>query len=195
MGNRCRICDHSERAKIELGLARRVSLNTLARKFDVSKDAIWRHKRNHFPPQLEAALVATGAPSAIDLEQLRQSESEGLLQSVVVQRARLYALVDKAEEFDDVRAAASVHGRITDNLTLAAKLVGELNTHHHTTINQLVISPEYLDLRGDLISALAPFPEARRAVAKVLREREGAEPHFTGIHPGPQIEHDDHVGQ
>lgn len=188
MGSRCQICESPERSKIELGLARRVSYATLARKFGVSSDAVGRHKRLHFPAQLEAALIATGAPSAIDLEQLRQSESEGLLQSVVVQRARLYALADKAEEFDDVRAAASVHGRITDNLTLAAKLVGELNTHHSTTINQLVISPEYLELRGDLITALAPFPDARRAVAKILREREGGEPHFTGIHNAPQIE-------
>ena len=191
MGRPCQVCANPERSKIELGLARKVPLNALARKFDLDRSAIWRHKRNHFPAQLEAALIATGKPSAIDLEQLRQSESEGLLQSVVVQRGRLYALADKAEEFDDVRAAASIHGRITDNLTLAAKLVGELNTHHTTTINQLIVSPEYLDLRSDLITALAPFPAARRAVAEVLRQREGASPHYTAVHDSPQIEHND----
>jgi hypothetical protein len=40
-------------------------------------------------------------------------------------------------------------------------------------VNQnLVISPDYLQLRQALLKALAPYPEARRAVVEILRSLE-----------------------
>lgn len=63
MGQRCSVCDHPERSRIELGLARKVPYSKLARKFRLSKDAVYRHRANHCPPQLLAALAATGAPT------------------------------------------------------------------------------------------------------------------------------------
>ncbi len=192
MGQRCQICDHPERSRIELGLAKKVSYFKLARKFDVSKDAVYRHRTKHVPPQLLASLAAAGAPTVIDLEALRHSESEGLLQHLVALRGRLYLLLDQAEktgvDYDDVRSALGIHGKINDNLQLTAKLLGELQVGNQTTVNNLIISPDWLAMRSALIKALAPHPEARRAVAGVLREVEGGDVHFTGIHDGPQIE-------
>lgn len=67
-------------------------LRLLAPKFDVSKDALHRHKRNHLSPQVIAAIVAAANPSAVDLEQLERSESEGLIGNLIAQRARLQLL-------------------------------------------------------------------------------------------------------
>lgn len=142
------------------------------------------------PPQLVAALVMTGTPTVIDLEALKTSESEGLLQTLVVQRGRLYSLLNLAEEAGDFRAAASIHGRINDNLVTVAKLLGDLSTHAVHTTNNLMVAPEYIALRASLVQALRPFPEARKAVASVLKAAEGAEPHTTGI-PLPKLERAD----
>jgi hypothetical protein len=180
VGRRCLVCSHPERARIELALSRRVGYREIAKRYpELNKDNLFRHKKNHLPPQVEAALRATGRPTDIDLDALRQSESEGLLQHLVAQRGRLNYLLDLAEEVKDVRGASSIHGRITDNLALTGRLLGEITAGSRTTVNQLVISPEYLTLRQQLIEALRPFPDARAAVARVLRDLEGGAPAIT----------------
>lgn len=181
MTSLCHVCEHPRRAEIELAVARKVPLRVISRKFGPSIFSVHRHGKNHMPPQLMAALVMTGTPTVIDLEALKISESEGLLQTLVVQRGRLYSLLNLAEEAGDFRAAASIHGRIIDNLNTTAKLLGEVQTHAQTVINNLTVSQDYLELRSSLVRALRPHPEALKALHAVLRGVEGAEPHTTGI--------------
>ncbi|RDD62623.1 hypothetical protein [Ferruginivarius sediminum] len=188
MGRRCQVCDSPERAKVEMGLARKVSVPQLSRKFDLHKDALYRHRDSHMPPQLKASLMAAGRPTEIDLDALRKSESEGILQHLVAERGRLYRVADEAERLGDLRAAVQAHRAVNDNIQTTAKLLGELATGSTTTVNNLVVAPEYVHLRSALIRALHPFPEARRAVAQVLKEVEGTEPEFTGA--PRQIEHE-----
>lgn len=188
MGRKCQTCEHPKRAQIELALARRVPYRVLERQYGLSKDSLSRHKAEHLPPQVEASLMATARPTGVDLEALRESESEGLLQTIVYQRAKLFTLLDQAEELGDLRAAAQVHGRITSNAEFTARLLGEINTAAQYTTNNILISDEYLQLRAALITALRPFPKARQAVAKVLQQRESESA------PGRVIEHD-HAGE
>lgn len=193
MGRQCKVCEHPERSRIELALARKVSARQIAQKFrGVSPDSISRHRRGHMPPQLVASLVAAGKPSDIDLEKLRQSESEGLLQHIVAQRGRLYHLLDEAEDLGDLRAASSVHGRILDSLALGAKLLGEINTHAVNVQNNLIVQPEYLELRHLLRQALKPFPNAQRAVAEALRRVEAPQP--ADAHPLIEQQGNAHAG-
>jgi hypothetical protein len=174
MAAKCSVCVHSNRAEIELALARRLGLKTLAKRYGLSPPALSRHTKNHMPPQLKKTLAATARrPSELDLDNLRKDESEGLLQTALNLRARMYSQLDQAEEQGDLRAAASLDDRILDSLTFTAKLLGDLSTHSQTTINQLVVSPQYLELRSALIRALQPFPDARKAVSRVLRGLEG----------------------
>jgi hypothetical protein len=180
MGQKCAVCEHPRRAEIELATARKVGIRQIAQKFAVSQWSVQRHKA-HMPPQLSAALAATGFPTCVDLEALRKAESEGLLQTLVAQRGRLYRLLDAAEEVGDLKAAAAVHGRIDANVNSVARLLGEITTHSQTTVNNLLVAPEYVLLRSALVQALRPYPDARKAAAKVLRNLEGAEPHQTGI--------------
>ena len=60
-------------------------------------------------------------------------------------------------------------GQVRRNLELLAKLIGQLDTR--PTVN-LLIAPEWLTVRATLLSALAPYPDARSAVAGRLAERE-----------------------
>jgi hypothetical protein len=182
MGKRCTVCDSDDRARIELGLSKKVSYQRLSDKFGVSKDAIGRHRRSHMPSQLLAALQRHGKPTAVDLEKLKQEESEGLLQTVAAQRGRIWQALGVCEEMEDWNAVSRFHAQLNSNLNLTAKIVGEIETGNRTTINQLIVSPEYITLRSALVQALSPYPEARRAVSEVLRGLESERPHITAIH-------------
>src|SRR5262249_34826451 len=50
------------------------------------------------------------------------------------------------------------------------RLLGDLNVGNVTT--NILIQPTYITMRVELVRALAPFPEAREAVARVLHKLE-----------------------
>lgn len=170
--SKCTVCRHEKRHQIDLALVHRVPVRTIARRFDVSPDAVHRHGRNHLPPQQRAALLTAQRPSKVDLEELERSEAEGLLSQLVTQRARLQQLSEQALELADVRAAATVEARITANLELVSKLLGMLVQRHEVKRSALLLSPDYLELRQSLVQALRPYPDAARAVGAALHELE-----------------------
>jgi hypothetical protein len=149
----------------------------LGQRFGLSKDSIGRHAANHLTPQIRAAILSAQKPSAIDLEALQASESEGLLSQLVAQRARLQSHGELALDLGDVRGCVAVEGAITANLGLVGKLLGMLATHHNVTHTSILISADYLKLRATLIDALKPFPAAAQAVGRALHalEAEAAE--------------------
>lgn len=164
---RSTIVGHVDQARIERDLALGKPLARIARKYGVSKDACWRHKRN-LPPQLKAALAAHALAAEQDLEQLRTTESEGLLGHLSAQRARLLISQDACLEAEQFGLVAQLSGQIHRNLELVGKLLDQFVSHSVHTSVSLLISPEYLQLRSGLLQALAAHPEARRAVASVL---------------------------
>lgn len=178
----CTICAHPRRPEIDHSLANRVSEHRVAKRFGVSRDAIHRHKKKHLPPQLEAALLSqNGNVSVVDLEKLRKSESEGLLQTLVWQKAHVLQQIDNAVANMDPVAVAKFHDVLLKNQQTIAKLVGELAGHTRNIVTNILIMPEYLELRHALMQALAPFPEARKAMASTLQSLERQ--------PPPVVEH------
>src|SRR5262245_6077182 len=119
-----------------------------------------------------AAIVAGRKPTEIDLEALQRSESEGLLGSLVAQRARLQTHADMALELGDIKAATSVERAITSNLELVAKLLGQLIVRHQTTHTSVLLTEDYLTLRRVLVEVLRKHPAARIDVARALHELE-----------------------
>jgi transposase-like protein len=172
MGNTCQVCRHEQRERLELGLARGVSVRNMAKKFGVSKDSLWRHRRGHMPQALVADLLQRGQPTPIDVEALKKEESESLLSNIVRQRREIYDLLQECRELGDARAAVGCHSQINANLKLAARCLGELQMGGATTVNNLLISPDYVRLRALLLKALRPYPEAVKAVAGALRQVE-----------------------
>jgi len=167
-GPACTICAHDKRALIDVGLVHGVSHRVLADRFDVGKDAVQRHGTNHLSPAQRAAILAQRKPTEIDLDALRASESESLLAQLVAQRARLQSNAEFASGFGDVRAAVSAEAAITTNLALVGKLLGQLVNLHDVRHTSILVSADYIKLRTAIVHALAPFPEARAAVARVL---------------------------
>jgi hypothetical protein len=175
-GTTCRTCLSGERAAIEHARASGQSLKKLSARFGLSKQSIQRHFANDHTPAIirdkQAAIALVGA--AVDLDQLRATENDGLLRHIASARSKLYQLLDKAG--GDVKTATAVHNAITSNLTLLAKVLGQVGGSS-TTVNQnLIISPDYLRMRSTLLKALSPpeFRAARLAVAAALRLVEAA---------------------
>jgi hypothetical protein len=171
-GPPCKACIHPQRHLLELGLCHRIPVRVLAKRFDLSKDQVFRHRRLHLGPQQVAAIMAAAHPSEIDLEQLQRSESEGLLGALVGQRARLVQLSEMAFEAGEINAATSIERAVTGSLELTSKLLGMIIHRHDVRSTSILISADYLQLRGAIIGALKPYPEAGRVVAEALAKLE-----------------------
>lgn len=104
----------------------------------------------------------------MDLDRLRETESQSLLSNIVALRHRLFAMMDAAEEVGDTAAAGRVSSQLHRNFELTGKLLGDLSTGTQIT-NNILVSPVYIEMRGELVRALRGFPEAREAVALVLQ--------------------------
>jgi len=171
------ILDHPDRARIEYDLARGAPIRQMAKKYNVSIDTLYRY-RARIPPQLKVALLGRRLKAGADLDRLRIEESEGILQNLALQRARLLLVQDSALEAGDRREVAYIADVVHRNVKLTGVYLGEFARHEVKTSINILISSEYLELRSDLMRALTPFPEARRAVAAALHrvEARAAEP-------------------
>jgi len=164
---RATINEHPDRGRIEFDLARGVPVRAVAKKYGVNVHALYRLLKK-LPPQLRAAHMGARLKAGADLEKLRLDESEALLQNIATQRARLLLMQDSAMDAGDYNTAALLAGRILQSVELAGKYLGEFAQHQIRTTVSVLISPEYLEFRAALLRALAPYPDARRAVAVAL---------------------------
>jgi len=179
-GPACSICRHEHRALIESTRLAGASLDTIAAKYSVSRDAVHRHCRSHVPDDLKAELLA-----AVPLEQLAaEAAREGLtvLQYLSLTRATLVRQMQLAASVNDHHATATVARALNETNRLIAGITGELSTiaarNSINITNNLVLHehPEFVRLRAGLLRALGPFPEARDAVVTVLLELDGNAP-------------------
>src|SRR5262249_12940731 len=85
----CTICQHPQRARIEVGLVHKVPYRVLAARFAASFDAIYRHNKLHLSATTRAAILAAQPATEVDVEALREREDGSLLANLVTQRARL----------------------------------------------------------------------------------------------------------
>jgi hypothetical protein len=95
----------------------------------------------------------------------------------IQRKERLSVLLDRLEGkmvlYTEVRHSdpreliLKTAGQMQSNLELLGELLGELN--RNPTIN-LLIAPEWIAVRSQLMAALADYPEARASVALALRE-------------------------
>jgi hypothetical protein len=165
------VIDHPDRARIEYDLARGVPVRALSKKYGLSIYALYRF-RKRIPAPLRAAHLGARLKAGADLDKLRIEESEGILQNLALQRARLLLNQDAAMEAGDRREVAYIADVIHRNIKLTGVYLGEFARHQVQTSINILISSEYLELRTGLMRALAPFPDARKAVAAALHVRE-----------------------
>jgi hypothetical protein len=154
MPRSCNVCSHPDREAIDEALVGGTALSELAAIYRVSDDSLGRHKANHLPAKLVMAHAA---------EEVAQADT--LLGQVRDLQERALAILDKAEEAGELRTALGAIREARGNLELLAKLLGELSDQPQVNV---LISPEWLQLRAVIVTALEPHPEARGAVLRAL---------------------------
>lgn len=175
--SRCSICRHHERWRIELLRAGGASLDSLAEKFKVHRDAIYRHYRDHVPAELKASYLA--GPAQLQELAAKAADTGGsVLDHLHAVRTVLMGVMANMTEAGDGRGAAYVAGRLTATLETIGRVSGELgdlarsttyNISNVTNVAVLAEHPAFLQIQATLLRALAPFPDARNAVVVALR--------------------------
>jgi hypothetical protein len=168
---RCSVCSHTDRVLIEQTRIAGASLDTIAAKYNVSRDAIWRHMGKHVSEDLRAEYLAN-VPMK-ELAAKAATEGVSVLQYFSIVRGVLMQQFQLASSVNDRNAVSTLAGRLTEVLRAIGSISGEMGNMavNNLTINNVSImnSPVFANLQANLLHALAPFPEARAAVVNSLR--------------------------
>lgn len=153
MARTCTVCGHAQRAEIDRELVAGAGCRDIAGRFGLSKSSVERHKGDHVPELLRKAEEAEQVANADDL-----------LAKVKHLEADAKRIGKAAEGARDYRGALQGIRELTRIVELQARLMGKLQ---ETQVN-ILINPEWTLVRGELLNVLAPYPEARAAVAAAL---------------------------
>lgn len=169
------MCTHPERWRIELLRAGGASLDSLADKFGLHRDAIWRHWHDHVSDEAKAGYLA----GPVQLQELAAKAADtgaSVLDHLHAVRVILMGQLAAMNEAGDGRGTAYIAGRLTSTLETIARVSGELGSMAHsisvTNISNVAVlneHPAFARLQATLLHALASHPEARAAVVEALR--------------------------
>jgi hypothetical protein len=156
----CTVCAHPERRAIDEALVRGKSMRGLVARYGtVGRMSLQRHRKEHLP-----ALLA----KAYEAEQV--AEADKLLTDIRRLQERTLLMLQEAEKAGDLRTALSAVREARNNIALLAEMRGQLDRR---PVVNLVLSPEWLELRALIVRALEPHPEAQEAVVRAIASREG----------------------
>jgi hypothetical protein len=149
------------------------SLDSLAAKFNVNRDALWRHWHKHVTDEAKASYLCGPADMA-KLGEKAAVEGDSVLDYLRMCRSTLVAQMAAMNDAGDARGATYVASQLTKTLEAIARVTGELGdlatTFNITTNNVAVLEhPVFARMQAAMLQALAPYPEARTAVVKALR--------------------------
>ncbi len=154
MPRRCTVCDHPERHSIDEALVTGAPYRSVAKRFVLSESSVYRHKTEHLPAHLLKAREAEEVAQADDLlDQVRNLQAHAL------------DILERAEKAGDLRTALAAISQARGSLELLGKLAGELDERPVVNLN---VSPEWLELRAEIVGALEPHPAAHRALLRAL---------------------------
>jgi hypothetical protein len=172
---RCQGCNHLERVRIERLLTAGASLKGTARKFEIDYHALRRHWINHVSPETRAAYIAGVGATKDQLETVVADESLALIDHYRIVRGALYKGFGAASEVGDGNSLALLAGRLHENFRDCGRLTGELQRGPLLNIqNNVLVNPDYTKAIARIVSAVAPYPEAREAVVATLRDLDAA---------------------
>lgn len=125
----------------------------------MSKTAVSRHTKEHLPDLLAKAYEA---------EEVARADE--LLTDVRRLQARTLRALLRAEEAADWTTMLRAVREARENVRLLGELRGKLDAR---PVVNVLVSPEWLELRAQIVGALEPHPDAREAVVRAIASREG----------------------
>ena len=184
----CAACRHPERERIEALRASGASLESLARKFRVHKDAIWRHWRDHVSADLKVQYLA-GPATIAALKERAVAEGGSILDYLGILRSVLMGAITASAEAQSAFTLAALSGRLVEVLREIGKLTGEierLDPGINVTTNIAIMSdPRMIDLQSGLLAIARGHPEVRSDLIALLRNLDSRSPLTTrnGLQP------------
>jgi hypothetical protein len=157
----CTICSHAQRAEIDRALARDDSNRRIASHYGLVETSVRRHRADHLPARLVKAAEQTDVRNAINVvEQLKAINGAA------------FSVLKSARDSGDGDLALKAIDRIQKQIELQAKLLDMLQDGD--TVN-IMINPQWVQMRTLIFGALAHHPDARYAVAAALQSVEAGD--------------------
>jgi len=163
MPRTCTVCGHPQRPEIDRALVEGATYRTIADRFGLSETALKRHKSEHLPGHVAKAQEAAQVADADDL-----------LQQLKALRNRAIRILQKAETAGDYRTALAGIREARGCIEVLMEVEGELDRRGVTNI---IVNPEWVQIRTAILVALQPYPDAAQAVAGRLAVIEGGRSH------------------
>lgn len=158
-GPACSVCTHPRREEFDRALMMEtMSSAAVAREIGCHRSSVSRHVRNHLLPTIKDKARADSELGDIDIF----GELKALYRRMKEHLAR-------AERADNWQAIRAFHAEARHDLDFLARLLGELDDRPQINV---LLSPQWVEVRTVLLTALAPFPDARVAAAGALLEVE-----------------------
>jgi hypothetical protein len=173
---RCTVCQHAQRGEIdEVLLDGTASIRSMGTRYAVSPWSLMRHAAAHMPALLADAHeegLRELADTLLGHVRGHLDRARELYDAAVEILEEQREVVDGKRRTKDapvalaaIRTATLALGRESDLLELLGRVTGELRDD--TRIN-VVVMPEWVELRARIVAALAPYPEALEAVRAAL---------------------------
>lgn len=154
MARPCSVCAHEKSEAITLEILRGNPLRAIASKYGLSTSAVHRHK-GHIPSTLA---------KYDDVQEV--AEPNSIVKRIMELDNRADLIYRQAMGENDLKTALNALKELRELTSIYGKLAGEIQTQ---TIHQhLHVTPEWVTLRQQILQALIPFPEARKALVSVL---------------------------
>ena len=154
----CTVCRHHDLEKINKALIAGDSIRDIARQFGINSSSADRHKKSHLPTLLVKAEEAR-----------RETCAEDLFTEIRRLQSKAEFIASRAEQEGDYRTALAGIRELVRIVELMAKLRGELQ--EQASIN-IVLNPQWINIRTNILRSLEPYPEARIKLAEVLKNVE-----------------------
>lgn len=166
MPRTCTVCGHPQRPAIDAALLAGEPFRHIAERFGPSATALTRHKRDHIP-----AHVATAKDAA------QVADADDLLGQLRALRNKAITILQEAETAGDYRTALAGIREARGCIETLLEVEGELDRRGVTNV---IVNPEWVQIRTAIVVALEPYPDAAQAVAGRLAVIEGGASHAAG---------------
>lgn len=173
MREKCSICNHPEREKIDAAIVAGMPLSRIAPDFSTSDRTLRRHRDECLKSALQA--IRSEASTAPDDAETRHDSARlgtdledsppfDALSEMDWMRKETRGLYQEMLAIKEYRFALQALAELRRQNELCAKLVGELDEHSIT----ITAIPEWRELRALLLDALSQHPVAKMAVIRAL---------------------------
>ncbi len=155
MGRICTVCNHKNLEEINKLLVSGGPYRTIADQYDLSKTALIRHKESHISELLSKST------------DLKAEQGNQTLAEVRDLKVKALEILEQAQGAGDLKTALMGIREARGCLELCLKAEGQIKDAPQVTI---INNPEWVELRTLIITALEPYPAAREAVVRAIRE-------------------------